>query len=56
VLLQPKSLDVNIGSKLPITVFELTTLILEVTSNKDMKVLGKDRDLSNYVLSAANFR
>jgi UDP-glucuronate decarboxylase len=55
-LLQPKNLDVNIGSELPITMFELATLISEMTTNKGVKVLSEDQNVSNYVPSTANFR
>jgi hypothetical protein len=36
--------------------FELATLISEMTTNKGVKVLSEDQHASNYVPSTANFR
>ena len=55
-LIQPKNINVNIGSELPVTMLELATLISELTSRKGVRILGSDAVASNYVPSTSCFR
>jgi nucleoside-diphosphate-sugar epimerase len=55
-LLQPKNLNVNIGSEIPISMLNLANLIADMTSRKGVKILGEDKVASNYVPSTSSFR
>ena len=55
-LLNPKNLNVNIGSEWPISMFELATLISEMTSKRRVNMLGENDIKSNYVPSTTTFR
>jgi dTDP-glucose 4,6-dehydratase len=55
-LLQPKNLNVNIGSEIPISMLKLANLIADMTSRKGVKILGDDQNVSNYVPSTLCFR
>lgn len=55
-LTQPKNINVNIGSELPVTMLELATIISELTSKMGVRVLGSNVVASNYVPSTSCFR
>jgi dTDP-glucose 4,6-dehydratase len=55
-LLEPKNLNVNIGSEIPISMLDLANLISDMTSKKGVKILGDDKVASNYVPSTLCFR
>jgi len=55
-LLEPKHLNVNIGSEIPISMLDLANLIADMTSTKGIKILSDDQDVSNYVPSTLCFR
>jgi nucleoside-diphosphate-sugar epimerase len=55
-VLEPKNLNINIGSETPISMLDLANLISDMTSRKGVKILGDDQDVSNYVPSTLCFR
>jgi nucleoside-diphosphate-sugar epimerase len=55
-LTQPKDINVNVGSEIPITMLELATLVSELTSKMGVRVLGSNVVASNYVPSTSCFR
>ena len=55
-LLNPKNFNGNIGSELPISMFDLANQISEMTSRKGVRVLGEHTPASNYVPSTLGFR
>jgi nucleoside-diphosphate-sugar epimerase len=55
-LLHPKDVNVNIGSESSITMFELASLISDLTSKKGVEIFDKNSVPSNYVPSTSRFR
>ena len=55
-LLNPKDVNVNIGSELSITMFELASMISDLTSKKGVEIFDKNNVPSNYVPSTSRFR
>jgi nucleoside-diphosphate-sugar epimerase len=55
-LLQPKNLNMDIGSEIPISMLNLANLIADITSRKGVKILGDNQGVSNYVPSTLCFR
>jgi dTDP-glucose 4,6-dehydratase len=55
-LLNPKDLNVNIGSEMPVNMLELASLISDMTSKKGVRVVNDDKVASCYVPATAAFR
>ena len=55
-LLKPTNLDTNIGSEVPISMFQLGNIISDMTSKKGVRILGENEEISNYVPSTSSFR
>jgi nucleoside-diphosphate-sugar epimerase len=55
-LLNPKDHNVNVGSEIPIKMFDLANLISDMTSRKGVRILNETEIASNYVPSTSFFR
>jgi dTDP-glucose 4,6-dehydratase len=55
-LLNPRNLNVNIGSEIPVNMQDLAALISDMTSKKGTRILNEHRVASNYVPATPSFR
>ena len=55
-LVNPLNENVNVGSEIPITMFDLANLISSLTCRLGMQIIENEGNVSNYVPSTANFR